>query len=163
MKRLSFFLFLLVSCQEPETTQENFTGNQVVYSLEAGSNYAVSGTVTIKEKIDGNAFLAIHLTGTAETLLHPAHLHLGDLSIADTEIAALLTPVVGKTGKSETTLSFLADESPVRYSDLLVLNACIKIHLAESGPDRNVILAGTNIGSAQQAKPSAKVGMAMCQ
>jgi len=74
------------------------------------------------------------------------HLHLGDISEADADVAALLSPVDSKTGKSETVLTRLADETEITYANLLELEACIKIHLADTGPGRDVILAAGNIG-----------------
>ena len=163
MKRLGFALFLLLACEENEGTNNLFTGNEVVYTLEAGSTYSISGTLTLKEKIDGSIFILTELSGTEGDLQHPVHLHLGDISMPDADIAALLTPVAGNTGKSQTDLSVLADESTVTYAQLLSLNACVKIHLAESGPGRDVILAAANIGTAVQSASNGRIGIAVCQ
>ncbi len=58
-------VFLLtVGCQENETLVDDFTGNEVVYSLQSGSVYPISGTATFKEMKDGNTVIAIELTGT---------------------------------------------------------------------------------------------------
>lgn len=141
-------LSVFVSCQENENALTDLTGNEVTYALQAGSVYPVSGTVTLKEKKNGTTLIIVVLTGTEGSILHPVHLHMGDITTPDAEVAALLNPVKGSIGKSETTLEFLADETPVTYSALIEYNACIKIHLADSGPDRDIILAGGNIGSA---------------
>lgn len=163
MKRLGFAFLFLFACTEKEISIHQFTGNETVYPLEAGSSYAISGTLTIKEKTDGTSFISIKLTGTEGTLEHPVHLHFGDIGLADATIAALLTPVLGQTGMSETTLSTLADETSIRYEQLLALEACIKIHLASSGPGRDVILAAANIGAAVQSSPNARMGIAVCR
>ncbi len=150
MKQLWVFVLitLFLACQENEQALSDFTGSEITYALQAGSIYPVSGTVTLKEKKNGTALVVVALSGTEGNLLHPVHLHLGDISTPNADIAALLNPVKGSTGRSETRLELLADETPVTYTMLTELNACIKIHLADSGPDRDIILAGGNIGSA---------------
>jgi hypothetical protein len=151
MKKLIWGLFVgfgVAACQEQESVDSTFTGNQTVYSLQQASDYSVNGTVTLKEKKDGNAWVEVTLSGTEGNIEHPVHLHLGDITKPDAEVAALLTPVIGLVGVSETDLTKLADESTVSYRELLELNACIKVHLAASGADRDIILAGGNIGSA---------------
>lgn len=139
---------VMLACQENEGAKSDFTGNESTYALASGSPNNIEGTVTFKEKKDGSTFVSVDLEGTAGDIQHPVHLHLGTISAEDAEIAALLTPVEGTTGRSETTLTNLADESRITYSQLIALNACIKVHLAASGPDKDVVLAGGNIGKA---------------
>jgi hypothetical protein len=158
-----FVIILLVGCQENEGIKDDFTGNEVVYPLQSGSVYPISGTATFKEKKDGNTSILIELTGTEGNIEHPVHLHVGNISAPGAEIAALLNPVVGSTGKSETTFTMLADETAVTYAQLIEMNACIKIHLAASGPDRDIILAGGNIGSAEEARMSSSFEIGVCK
>jgi hypothetical protein len=162
---LGFISAAFIGCQETEPiSKSDFTGKETVYSLDQGSSYPVNGTVTFKERVDGTTSIAVILTGTEAGLEHPVHLHLGDISSPGADVAALLNPVVGKTGGSETHLSQLADESPISYSDLAALKACIKIHLASSGPDRDIILAGGNIGAAfTQAVTGGRLGIGICK
>ncbi|MFZ6011860.1 MAG: hypothetical protein ACOYXT_16075 [Bacteroidota bacterium] len=138
----------LVACQEHEAINSEFTGNESVYPLMAGSTYPIHGTVTFKEKNDGSALVLVAISGTEGDIKHPVHLHLGNISSPDAAVSALLDPVLGKTGLSETHLTRLADESPISYAQLVDIDACIKVHLAEAGPDKNIILAGGNIGKA---------------
>jgi hypothetical protein len=152
-------LILFAGCQENETVQSDFTGNEVVYSLQAGSEYDISGTATFRERKDGNTSIIIKLTGTEGNLQHPVHVHMGDIGSPGTEVAALLNPVQGSNGKSETTFTMLADETPVTYAQLIALEACIKVHLAADGPDRDVILAGGNIGDLVNARTSGKISI----
>jgi hypothetical protein len=153
---------LAIGCQENELVSD-FTGNEVVYALQSGSVYPISGSATFKEKKDGNTVIIIELTGTEGELQHPVHLHLGDIASPGADVAALLTPVFGKTGKSETTLVHLGDEAMLNYAELIDLTACIKIHLADSGPDRDIILAGGNIGSAANARMRENVELGVCK
>jgi hypothetical protein len=162
MKRLGLVFLIFISCQDQEIATE-FTGNEVVYALQAGSSYSVNGTVTIKERKDGSSTILVALSGTDGAPEHPVHLHLGPIGTPDAEIAALLNSVKDSSGKSETNLQRLADESTISYQQLITLNACIKVHLAASGPDRDIILAGGNIGAALSAAASARSVMAVCQ
>jgi hypothetical protein len=79
-------------------------------------------------------------------------------------VAALFNPVNSKTGTSETLLKHLADESTVTYSDLIKLNACLKIHLSDVGPERDIILAGGNIGaSLSKSIENGRTGFVPCK
>jgi hypothetical protein len=150
MKKLIWVLgsmLVFSACRENEAIQSEFTGNETVYNLFAGSQYNIDGTVTFKEKKDGKAVAVVTLSGTEGNIEHPVHIHKGDITAADADVYVLLNPVHGKTGKSETTISQSADEFALVYKDLINLEACIKVHLAASGPDRDIILAGGNIGT----------------
>lgn len=151
MKRLLGMLsvaMLVFACQENEPMASDFTGNETIYPLLSGSTYPINGTVAFRERKDGTALVRVELSGTEGTLQHPVHLHLGNISAPDADVAALLNPVPGKTGISETHLVMLADESEISYKQLLQMNACIKVHLAASGPEKDIVLAGGNIGAA---------------
>lgn len=146
-------------CQENDSVPTDFTGNETVYVLQSGSVYPVSGTATFREKKDGTTVVTVDLTGTEGNTQHPVHLHLGNISAPDADVAALLTSVTGTTGKSETTLAALADGTTITYSELIALGACLKIHLADSGPERDIILAAGNIGSSVGAKSSGDIAI----
>jgi hypothetical protein len=165
MKKLMMLSVLLMAawgCRE-NVVESDLTGNETTYALLPGSDYPVGGTVTLREKKNGATQVVVNLTGTERGALHPVHLHLGNLSTPDADIAALLTPLEGATGQSETLLTQLADESTLQYKDIAALNACVKVHLADTGPGRDVILAGANIGlAAQQPFIGGRKGMAVC-
>lgn len=165
MKGLASILLVVVllACQEQEAVSE-FTGNEHTYELIAGSEYDVSGTISFKERVDGFTTVSILLNGTDGSAKHPVHLHLGTIATPNADVAALLSPVVAATGVSETLLDRLADDTPVRYSDLTKLEACIKIHLADSGPGRDVVLAGGNIGESYVKElSSGRQGFSVCK
>ncbi len=153
----------IFGCQESEQPVGEFTGNEVTYALQAGSVYVVSGVVTIKEKKDGSAQVVINLSGTEGDAQLPVHLHLGDISEADADVAALLNPINAKTGKSETNIKQLADETTITYAELVDMNACLKIHLGETGPDRDIILAAGNIGKAALNAASGRASIGVCK
>jgi hypothetical protein len=166
MKRFLSMLatvILINACQENEPIVNDFTGNESTYALSAGSDYPINGVMTFKEKKDKSAFITISLSGTEGNIEHPVHLHMGNISTPDADVVALLNPVLGKTGLSETHLNTLADESSITYEQLLQLNACIKIHLSASGQDKNIILAAGNIGKAISDNTSGRSGITVCR
>lgn len=147
MKTLSVtvvFLGVLIACEDKYASV--YTGNEVTYSLQTGSLYNLSGTVTLKERTDGSTSVVVNLSGTDGAATHPVHLHLGYISDTGAAVAAQLAPLAAKTGLSETHLTRLADETPITYTGMKELVANVKIHLAETGPGRDIILAGGNIG-----------------
>lgn len=154
---------LAAGCQQPDAISE-FTGNENTYDLQQGSAFAVSGTITFKERKDGKITAVVKLTGTDGGVKHPVHLHLGDISNPGADVALLMNPVVGKTGLSETTFDALSDETRIVYSQLNQLEACVKIHLGETGADRDVILAAGNIGASfAKASLTSRQGVATCK
>ncbi len=169
MRKLIYVLLIsgfgvITGCQDSAVTEESeFTGNEASYALQAGSEYPISGTATFKERKDGSTLITISVSGTEGELQHPVHLHLGNISTPSADISALLNPVTGKTGMSETTLTKLADESSISYKQLIELNACIKIHLSSSGPDKDVVLAAGNIGEAAADVSSGRLGISVCK
>lgn len=169
MRKLIYVLMIsgfgmVTGCQDSVVTEESeFTGNEASYALQAGSEYPINGTATFKEKKDGSTFVTIAISGTEGELQHPVHLHLGNISTPSADISALLNPVTGKTGVSETTLTKLADESSISYKQLIELNACIKIHLSSSGPDKDVVLAAGNIGEAAADISNGRLGISVCK
>lgn len=167
MKRILVLLILFVgfnACQENEKGNSDLTGNETTYALSEGSAYPVDGTITFKEKTDGSTLVRVEISGTRGEIKHPVHIHMGDISTPDASVSALLNPVSGKTGVSETYLNMLADETVITYRELLELNACVKIHLSDSGPDKNIILAAGNIGVASVIEGSnGRAGIRVCK
>lgn len=154
---------LALGCEQSEVVSE-FTGNETTYSLQQTSEFEVSGTVILKERKDGMVTAFIQLSGTGGTSKHPVHLHAGDIASPGADIILPLNPVEGKTGRSETIIFRLADESTVDYQALIKLSACIKIHLGNTGADRDIILAAGNIGSAvTKSSINGRLGVGVCK
>ncbi len=150
---------VLAGCQKAEVVSE-FTGNQASYGLVPASQYAVSGTVTFKERKDGATTVLVQLKGTDGTAQLPVHLHMGDMATNGAAIAAILDPANAKTGTSETIIAQLADQTKVSYRDLLKLSAYINVHASVSGPESAVILAAGNIGvNGTNPSSSARIGI----
>lgn len=167
MKRIFAIIALSAmfsACQEPEVAESEFTGNEITYALLPGSAYQVSGTVSVKEKKDGSSLIKIELSGTEGDIELPVHIHFGNISAPDADVAALLNPVTGKTGLSETTFTKLADESNISYAQFVAMNACIKVHLSATGADKNVVLAAGNIGVASSSDlKGGRTGVSVCK
>jgi hypothetical protein len=152
----------LYGCEESQSVSD-FTGNEATYALQQTSDFAVSGTVTFKEKRDGSALILVELQGTDGDVELPVHLHMGDISEPGAEVAALLNPVLGSTGRSETNFVQLANETPLNYNELIGLEASIKVHLSDVGPERDIVLAGGNIGSIASKGFNGRVGIGVCK
>lgn len=152
---ISAMAISLYSCSQNDPLlkqPDGLTGNEITYSLVSGSAFNISGVVVLKEQNDGFTTIEIALNGMEGTngLEFPVHLHYGNISTDNAEVAAVLEPVDGKTWKSSTVLKYLSDETVVKFYDLKVIDACIKIHLAATGVDRDVILSAGNIGVASE-------------
>jgi hypothetical protein len=153
MQKLIFGILasaLLSACNPAvdESIKKDLTGKRMTYTLAPGSEYDIHGTVVIEEKIDGTPLITVSIEGSEGNIEHPVHLHLGDISTPDATVYANLTPIVGKVGSSVTNLHYVANETAISFKDLLRLNACVKVHLSASGPAKDIVLAGGNIGAA---------------
>ena len=138
------FFYSCDSTSDPQAT--DLTGRQMTYNLIPGSSqFSVSGTIDFKERSDQSILIEIEVNSTGSGGEHPVHLHLGTLETADAPIVALLTPVDAASGISKTTLIVLDDQTQFSYQDLLNFDGSIKVHM-DDGPNKDVVLAGTNIG-----------------
>lgn len=170
MKKIAVFLTLLGSVSfmgcgdnSPNITDE-FTGKETTFTLDQASDFPIFGTVTFKERMDLDVQVTVELEGTEGDISHPVHLHYGNLSTPDAEIAVLLNDLDAKTGVSQTDISVLSDESTFRFDDLANFEGSVKIHLAASGDGRNVVLAGGNVGlSADKANTGGRQKIAICK
>jgi hypothetical protein len=77
----------------------------------------------------------------------PAHLHFGAYDSPDSPTAFLLNPVNIKDLTSVTQLGALSDGRVLDFESFKKLNGHIKVHLADSGPEYQIILTAGNIGS----------------
>ena len=148
MKKLLFLLLIVtaVSCNEKDEPLAS-SNNLEQFNLVQASDFPIDGTVSIADRADGQVEIIINIKGTEGSIQHPAHLHYGDVSNPDAEVALVLTPVLGSTGESITLVSALNNEQSITYEDLHTFNGHIKVH-QDNGPNKNIILAAGNIGSA---------------
>ncbi|MEM7107819.1 MAG: hypothetical protein AAF519_06310 [Bacteroidota bacterium] len=140
-------LILLVSCStDDEKAIGEFTGNELVYNLSQSSDFPISGTVSFLERTDKAVQVEVALEGTEGDIFHPVHLHFGDLSVPDADIAVLLNDLQGSEGTSITLVTNLSDDTPFTFDSVDKFNGSVKVHLGADGPDRDVILASGNVG-----------------
>lgn len=140
--------FGLWSCSESEP--DLYTGEKLEFELFKSSEFEFNGTLVVQELTTGEVEFTIQLEGARSTspIQYPAHLHFGGYDQADAPIAQLLTPVSGSNLKSVTVLNTLSDGTKVSFDQLENFDGHVKIHLANEGPDYNVILVTGNVGSA---------------
>lgn len=149
MKKLLLGLFVSVglwSCSEPEP--DVYTGEKIEFELFKSSDFDFNGTLLVQELTSGDVEFTIQLEGAKSgNISYPAHLHFGNYEQADAPIAQLLTPVSGTDLKSVTVLKTLSDGSKVSFDQMKSFDGHVKIHLANEGPDYQVILVAGNVGA----------------
>ena len=135
---------LFTSCRDAAETSP-FTGREVAYAMVSASDYDIQGVATFREKTNGDLQLTIQLENTVAGGQHPGHLHYGTVDVPGSEMALMLTPVDGATGRSVTTFNELLDGTAFAFSNLVGFDGSLKVHL-DGGPNKDVVLAGANIG-----------------
>lgn len=154
MKKLILGLSIVVglwSCNDPEP--DIYTGEKIEFELFKSSDFDFNGTLLVQELRTGDVEFTIQLEGAkAANISYPAHLHFGGYDMADAPIAQLLTPVSGSDLKSVTILNNLSDGSKVSFDQMKSFEGHVKIHLANEGPDYDVILVAGNVGASFNAE-----------
>lgn len=150
MRKLFLFFILLVSgwsCSESDP--EVYTGQKLEYQLYKSSEFDYTGTLIVRELIDGNLELTVQLIGAKSnsTTTFPAHLHFGKYTDPEAPMAFMLTPVSGSDLQSRTILGSLMDGNKLSFEAMKNFDGHVKVHLASEGPDYNVILVAGDIGS----------------
>ncbi|MHA7131886.1 hypothetical protein [Algoriphagus namhaensis] len=136
---------LLFACNKDK--DRNGYKNSITYELFQSSDFQYTGSLEVLELNDGRVQLDIRLNGNqAPGVTFPAHLHFGAYDQTMAEIATILTPVTGDDLRSSTILTKLTDGSEPSFDDFLAFDGHIKIHLADAGPDYDVILVSGNVG-----------------
>ncbi len=123
--------------------QNALTGVSKTYDLNEKAAPGIEGTVTFFERINGEALSLIELINTPEGGIHPAHIH-NNSAIEGGGIAISLNPIDGNTGISKTNIDMLDDGSAFSYSDVLVFDGYINVHL--SAEELGTIVAQGDIG-----------------
>jgi hypothetical protein len=149
MKKIPFIVSLLLAiagCQQEERLPEV---QAVTYPLYQSADYAFEGTATFEMKEDADVELLIQLDGVRSTdpYFYTAHLHFGSFDDADAAIAQVLSPIDSRTLQSRTPIGKLTNGSEIDFDALKNFDGHIKIHLADQGPDYDIILVSGNIGS----------------
>lgn len=124
--------------------QNELTGDNKVYTLNAVSNPAISGTATFAKRKNGKALISISLQGTTAGGDHPAHIHANNATTGGA-IVLDLKNVNGATGKSATSANAFNNGTAVTYDELLVYNGYLNVHLSPTV--LGTLVAQGNIGS----------------
>jgi hypothetical protein len=166
MKKLAvIFLmsFLFVSCSKDKDSP--YTRNELQYNLYQSSDFNYTGTLSVKELVGGELELTIELIGNKGNTEYffPAHLHFGTYDDPNAPIAYLLNPIDIKSLRSVTILGQLSSGTKLNFNEFRNFDGHVKIHLADSGPEYQVILTAGNIGI-NDNRPEAfiKENMTLC-
>lgn len=124
--------------------QNELTGENKVYTLNAVSDPVISGTVTFAERKNGKTMITISLVGTTAGSDHPAHIHANSAAMGG-GIVLDLKNVNGATGKSVTSANALNNATAITYDELLVYNGYVNVHLSPTV--LGTLVAQGNIGS----------------
>jgi ferredoxin-fold anticodon binding domain-containing protein len=121
----------------------------ISYDLHQSSDFNFGGKATFNQLNNSTVELVIQLTGQKSDLpyYYSAHLHFGSLDSQDASIAHHLSPVDSRSLQSRTILGNLSNGSKLAFDDIINFDGHIKVHLADQGPDYQVILVSGNIGS----------------
>lgn len=149
MKKLAIIVlvsFLIVSCNKD--IENAYTRNELKYDLFQSSDFNYTGTLSVKELVGGELELTIELMGNKgdNEYFFPAHLHFGTYDNPNAPIAYLLDPIDIKTLRSQTVLGQLSSGTRLGFDDFKSFDGHVKVHLADSGPEYQVILTAGNIG-----------------
>ncbi|MFD2036171.1 hypothetical protein ACFSKL_15315 [Belliella marina] len=154
MKKLVLLLLLspfFFACTDDK--DEEYTNNSIEYNLYQSSDYAYEGKLLVRELTSGQLELTVQLEGAKESEAYyfPAHLHFGSYDNPDSPIAYMLNPVDIRDLKSTTVLGLLSNGNSLTFEQFKSFDGHVKVHLAESGPDYEVILSAGNIGGNENA------------
>lgn len=149
MKKIPFIAVLMLAftgCQPEENFPEV---PSVSYPLYQTGEYAFEGSATFELREDASVELLIQLDGvnSMDPYFYTGHIHFGSLDEEDAAIAQLLSPIDSRTLQSRTVIGRLSNGNELDFEALKNFDGHIKIHLADQGPDYDIILVSGNIGS----------------
>ena len=139
------FLILAFGCA-PDNLEKEVAS--ISYDLHLSSDFNFEGKATFNQLDNETVELLIQLNGEESDIpyYYSAHLHFGGLDNEDAGIAHHLSPVDSRSLQSRTILGNLSNGSQLGFEDIKNFDGHIKIHLADQGPDYQVILVSGNIG-----------------
>jgi hypothetical protein len=124
--------------------QNELTGATTSYTLNEKDAPGISGTATFSVRANGEALAELNIVNTPAGGSLPAHIHSRSVANAPGGILFTFNPVNGDTVISKINVSALNDNSPFNYSDVLVVDGYINVHL--SSMDLGTIVAQGDIG-----------------
>ncbi len=123
--------------------QNILTGESTVYNLGSVAVPTISGTITLRERVNSETLAIIELTGTPDGGSHPAHIHMNTAAEGG-GIAISFNPVMGGSGMSKTNIAALNDGAAITYEELLDFDGYVNVHL--SADDLGTLVAQGDIG-----------------
>ena len=159
MKNFLLCSFLSVVLLSMSCGEDSESPDSAIYDLPSLSADNISGSLTITENEDHSATFFIQLEGTIRGFSYPTHLHYGNLSTENADIAYMLNPTSGDTGISETVVARLSDDTPITYDELLQGQYAVKIHLGDGDEEKLVILTAANIGAAASLSDTGSIAV----
>lgn len=154
-----FFLLVLIAGSVLTGCSDGDSNRSTTYYMHKANYNPAEGTVTVTELESGALAFKIDLENTQEGVMHPAHLHFGDISEVG-QLAYTLNSVDGSTGESYTELdhAILSDGDTLTYDKFLTMDASIKVHMNDSYYKYMVLCFG-NVGANLDAVYS---GVSIC-
>lgn len=115
------------------------------FSAPVGVVTSLGGTVTVRQRRNGNALVEVVLSGTTTGTTHTVHIHRGDFTGGDDPIEKLLNDVVGSTGSTVTTRTHVeaTDATPIApltYENLRTGDFYVAVHQG-NGSTPKVLIA----------------------
>ncbi|MEX0882035.1 MAG: hypothetical protein WDZ72_01045 [Cyclobacteriaceae bacterium] len=149
MKYLFVALGLLMGFYSCTMDEKEGAAESIVYDLFQSSDYSYQGKAEIRNLVNGEVEVVLTLDGpgSESPYFFTSHLHFGAYDASGAEIAHVLNPIDIRTLESRTILGQLSDGTQLTFGDIPSFDGHIKVHLADEGPDYNVILVSGNIGS----------------
>lgn len=149
MRKLIFSLFLMAGIGACSDSQpERYSSQALEFQLFKSSEFDYTGTLTVQELIDGELEFTLQLVGpkSEDNLAFPAHLHFGSYDSEDAPIAAMLNSVPISSLRSVTIVDKLSDGTDLNFDQMKLFDGHVKIHLANDGPEYEVILVAGDVG-----------------
>lgn len=109
--------------------QNELTGQNTVYVLDAVANPTFSGEAVFAERANGETLITISLVGAVAGETYPAHIHEGTASAASVTISVELNDVDGDTGISKTNVAELDNGGGITYEGLLDYDGYLDVHV----------------------------------
>lgn len=139
--------------KEPGPT---LTGESKTYTLFSVSNIAIKGTVKFAKRSDNATVITIDLDGTTGGNTHVAHIHQNTAAESGAIILDL-NSIDGSSGMSETIVTELNDGTDISYSELLMLNGYVNVHL--SATELAILIAQGDIGQNELTATSTTISL----
>ena len=127
------FFLLMISCDDDEIMNPiNPIGETKIYTLESVSDPNVFGTATFIRNEDNSTSVQLEIENLPTNADNPAHIHL-NTALEGGEVVIELKPV--KSGRSNTTITHTDEGMEITYTDLMVFNGYLDVHLSEEQPE----------------------------